>query len=67
MVASSAKESPGRFDDEEVALLGRRLIASFGRTAGRVPLLFTYVIHEYLNQPKSVGSGQISETPVGGL
>ncbi|MEE2787578.1 MAG: class I adenylate cyclase [Myxococcota bacterium] len=52
MVSTSAKESPGRFDDEEVALLGRRLIASFGRTAGRVPLLFTYVIHEYLNQPK---------------
>ena len=51
-LAASSRKSPGRFDEEEVALLGRRLLAGLGRSVGRVPLHFTYLIHEYSTHGK---------------
>jgi adenylate cyclase len=45
-LTSMASNSPGRFDEEEVALLGRRLIACFGRSFGQVPPRYSYLIHE---------------------
>ncbi|MBV70325.1 MAG: hypothetical protein CMH52_03165 [Myxococcales bacterium] len=45
-LAELAGSTPGRFDDEEVALLGRRLVACFGRKGGQVPPRYTYLLHE---------------------
>jgi adenylate cyclase, class 1 len=50
-VNEASRNSPGRFDEEEIALLGRRLVACFGRAGGQCPTQFTYLIHESKTYP----------------
>jgi len=51
LLAVRAKRTPGRFDDEEVAMLGRRLVAWIGTQPGRVTPQFNYLLQE--NHPRS--------------
>ena len=42
-ISSLAASQPGRFDEAETSLLGRRLLACFGRASGQVPPLIGYI------------------------
>ncbi len=45
-LATDSKKQKGRFDEEEFALLGRRLLAHFSTQSGRIPPHYAYVLHE---------------------
>lgn len=50
-ITESAKANPGRFDEGEIALFGRRLLAFFGRANGQCATQFKYLIHERKTYP----------------
>ena len=45
-LAADSKKQKGRFDEEEFALLGKRLLAYFSTQSGRIPPHYAYVLHE---------------------
>lgn len=45
-LAEDSKMQKGRFDESELALLGRRLLAHFSTQSGRIPPHYAYVLHE---------------------
>lgn len=49
-ISDAAREKKGRFDEEELALLGRRLLAHFAPKSGKVPAHYAYTLHESITR-----------------